>query len=95
MLADDIKHYLSEIKRVLKPGGSCFFTAFILDRESKKQLRRGLTKDLTFNHQMGESYIQSLRHSRGAVAYSIETIGKLLTDENLELKVSIKFLERN
>jgi SAM-dependent methyltransferase len=34
MFPSDVKHYLHEITRVLKPGGRCFCTYFLLNEES-------------------------------------------------------------
>ena len=36
MLPTDVTHYLSEIHRVLKPGGRCFISYFLLTSESRK-----------------------------------------------------------
>ena len=37
MLTDEVTNYAREIARVLKPGGRCFFSAFLLDREMERQ----------------------------------------------------------
>ena len=31
MLPDDVSHYIREISRMLRPGGRCFFTTFLMD----------------------------------------------------------------
>jgi SAM-dependent methyltransferase len=36
LLSDGVENYLSEIHRVLKPGGRCFATYFLLNAESEK-----------------------------------------------------------
>ena len=36
MFKDDVENYLSEIARVLKPGGSCLITWFLLDEISRQ-----------------------------------------------------------
>jgi len=36
MLPEEVSNYLGEIRRVLKPGGKCFATFFILNETSKK-----------------------------------------------------------
>ena len=38
MLPDDMENYLSEIYRVLKPGGKCLVTYFIINENSKKYM---------------------------------------------------------
>jgi len=36
MLTDDVKNYISEISRMIKPGGVCMLTTFLMDKESEK-----------------------------------------------------------
>lgn len=38
MLPSQISQYLSEIQRVMKPGGKCFFTWFSIDDETQKNI---------------------------------------------------------
>ena len=44
MLPADLENYLGEISRVLKPGGRCFITFFILNAESLSLIRSGRSK---------------------------------------------------
>jgi ubiquinone/menaquinone biosynthesis C-methylase UbiE len=39
----EVRHYLSEIHRVLKPGGRCLLTCFLLNDESQKLIAEGKT----------------------------------------------------
>jgi len=39
MLPRDLEHYVAEISRVLRPGGRCLFTAFIISPEALEHLR--------------------------------------------------------
>jgi len=41
MYFKDIKRYLQEISRVLKPGGRCLFTCYLLNEESRKNIANG------------------------------------------------------
>lgn len=41
MLSHGVEHYLSEIQRVLLPGGRCFITYFLLNEESTASMRAG------------------------------------------------------
>jgi hypothetical protein len=41
MLPDDIQNYLDEIARVLKPGGRCLATFFLLNHESIDLIENG------------------------------------------------------
>ncbi|HEY8293117.1 MAG TPA: class I SAM-dependent methyltransferase, partial [Thermomicrobiales bacterium] len=41
MLPDDVYHYLAEIARVLKPGGTVYASYYLLDDESRSAILRG------------------------------------------------------
>jgi SAM-dependent methyltransferase len=43
MLPEEVDNYLGEIKRVLKTGGKCLITYFLLDPESRRNVGAGLT----------------------------------------------------
>jgi SAM-dependent methyltransferase len=41
MLQQELRHYLLEIGRVLKPGGKCLCTAFLLNEDSRALIKSG------------------------------------------------------
>jgi len=41
MRGAEVRHYLDEIRRVLRPGGKCLTTCFMLNGESEKLIRKG------------------------------------------------------
>ena len=43
MIPEDMENYLIEIARVMKPGGICLATYFILDEVSRQNIAAGLT----------------------------------------------------
>jgi SAM-dependent methyltransferase len=43
MLSHDAEHYLQEIARVLKPGGRCFVTFYLLDDEARRNISAGIS----------------------------------------------------
>lgn len=43
IVKNEVDHYLSEIARVLRPGGRCLVTYFLLNDQSRKSLREGTT----------------------------------------------------
>lgn len=94
MLDKDVRHYLSEIERVLKPGGTCFFTSFILDKEAKVQIKKKKTKDLTFAYRINKCYVQSLHFPEAVVAYDYKKLMKWLSRYKLEKKGFYKGLWR-
>ena len=52
MLAPDVRHYLDEIQRVLRPGGRCLATYFLLNEDTSGVLEEGKTNC----HKLGECY---------------------------------------
>lgn len=43
MLPADVDNYIAQIARVMKPGGVCLATYFILDEESRRNIAAGVT----------------------------------------------------
>ena len=41
MQGAEVRHYLDEIRRVLRPGGKCLTTCFMLNGESEELIRKG------------------------------------------------------
>jgi SAM-dependent methyltransferase len=41
MRPEEVSHYLDEIRRVLRPGGKCLASVFLLERESKRLIACG------------------------------------------------------
>ena len=44
MLPADMEHYIAEIGRVLRPGGRCFCTAYVIDQEGAARLAEGTSR---------------------------------------------------
>ncbi len=68
MFPPDVANYLSEISRVLRSGGRCFATFFIMNDESRKLINADAST-ITFPYK-GEGYLAYDRDvHEGAVAY--------------------------
>ncbi|HLP46601.1 MAG TPA: class I SAM-dependent methyltransferase, partial [Candidatus Kapabacteria bacterium] len=80
MLPADMEHYLAEIRRVLKSGGRCFGTYFLLNKESLELINAG-TSAIDFKYKLGgyeeECRIMDIDVPEAAVAYSVEYIEAL------------------
>jgi ubiquinone/menaquinone biosynthesis C-methylase UbiE len=68
LLPDDIDHYLAEISRVLKKGGRCFATMFLMDDEKVRLMALPGTS-LRFSHHPGPHWLQSKKVPELAVGY--------------------------
>jgi len=56
MLAEDVEHYLCEVARVLKTGGRCFITFFLLN-ESSLTLMRANKSSIDLNINLGSCLV--------------------------------------
>jgi ubiquinone/menaquinone biosynthesis C-methylase UbiE len=63
----EVKHYLDEISRVLKPGGRCFSTYFLLNEESSARIQNGKAA-IRFKHQKDGYRTVTTRRSQWAIA---------------------------
>lgn len=80
----EVEDYLEEIKRLLKPGGRCLSTWFLLGEEKPKG-------KLTFQHYEGDFSLERHTKPRLAVAYNQDYLQELLED-TLDLRdVDIKY----
>jgi SAM-dependent methyltransferase len=66
LLEKDIRHYIGESFRVLRPGGAMLMTFFCLDDLERLQLIGGRW---TFRHRLGPSYVEDENFPESAVAY--------------------------
>lgn len=76
MLPQDVDNYLSEISRVLKRDGKCLITYFLLNQESKEQIRqkRGL---YSFQHALGDCKVEHDDLPEDAVAFEEDYVRNL------------------
>jgi ubiquinone/menaquinone biosynthesis C-methylase UbiE len=68
MLPSDYEHYLSESSRVVKPGGKCLATFFLLNEESRKLMASGASNE-RFAHQIDGCWVADKNMPEAAVAY--------------------------
>ncbi len=90
MLPGDVAHYLDEIARVLKVGGRCMATFFVLNDESKALIRAGRST-LPFRYEVEGCLTLSTRDPEAAVAYEEEAIFALLSAAGLRLSPPIHY----
>ena len=90
LLPAEIQQYFAECRRVLKSGGTCLFSAFVLDHY------RGPGSTLTpmceFDHPLVGHHGVAARdpkHPDLAIAYTLSTLRQLAKDASLELVLEI------
>ncbi len=76
MLPADLAHYLAEIARVLKKGGRCLVTFFLLNAESLTLMPTDLS-NVDFSHDAGTYRTTDPANPETAVAYDQRTIEAL------------------
>ncbi len=84
MPAAEVAHYLRELGRCLKYGGKAYFTAFVLDEESRRQVASGAAL-FSFRHLYQETYIEKRDEPDLAVAYDRLKLEAMVADAGLEV----------
>jgi SAM-dependent methyltransferase len=83
MLPADVERYLSELARVLRPGGRCLITYFLLNEESLGFLADGAAKH-DFAHDLGLYRVVDSNVPELAVAYREQFVLDAYTRAGLE-----------
>lgn len=90
MLPGDLRRYVTEIRRVLRPGGRCLMTFFLLNDHARRAIREGRA-ERRFEHQ-GDGYRYDIEDvQEGAVAYPDDGVLSILREAGFELRVPIEY----
>ena len=90
MLPSDLRRYLAEIGRVLRPGGGCLMTFFLLNDPAREAIRAGRA-NRKFEHE-GDGYFYDVENlHEGAVAYEEQDVLSFLPDAGFELRGPIEY----
>jgi SAM-dependent methyltransferase len=90
LLPADLENYLYEISRVLKPGGRCLLTYFLLNSESARLLDAGQSQ-LDFKYRHGVYRTISPHRLEDAVCYDEAFVLGLQEKYGLELRQPIHY----
>lgn len=88
LMQRELEHYLSEFRRVLKPGGLVYCTVFIYDEAiiEKAQANNPAPDGLRFEHEVGtDCRINNQQYPTGAVAYTANLLAALVTKHDLRM----------
>jgi SAM-dependent methyltransferase len=86
----DIAHYFAEIRRVMKGGGRCLITYFLLNAESGRLLEEGRST-LNFVHDFGDFLSTSRATPEVAVCLSETAVRRLYSDNQLTIAEPIRY----
>lgn len=89
LLPDDMENYLAEVARVLKPGGRCVITYFLLNPETDARSGRGET-DLNFRFNFGRYRSINETGREAAVAFEEEAVRRLYDRNHLRVQEPIE-----
>jgi SAM-dependent methyltransferase len=88
MLVEDIENYLKEIARLLKSGGRCLASYFLLNPEAVVLLETGENR---FKHQFGASRIVDPKMPEASIAHPEDTIRSLYRKFALRISEPIQY----
>ena len=87
MFPGDVRRYLSEFERILRPGGCVLASMFTMDRGLIPYLQSiggGGLRALTFAHEVEDGFFHNdPKVLPGATAYSLDRFGAMVTAEGL------------
>jgi SAM-dependent methyltransferase len=90
MLPAEMENYLSQISRVMKPGGRCLITYFLLNPESTRLIREGRSS-FDFVH-AGTGYMTvDPGTPERAIGYEETTVREMFGNVQLELREPIQY----
>lgn len=92
MLPNDLENYLSEVARVLKKGGRCLITYFLINQESQSLIDSGLaSKKRDFKHHREGYRTTNPNRPEARVAYDEADIRKLYPSLGLSIVEPIHY----
>lgn len=84
MQAEEVKNYLGEIARVLKPGGHCFATFFLITQVSESYLDQ--STDPFFPYRYDDFFLHDDHVKNANIAYRYPFIKKMIEQSSLSVK---------
>ncbi len=88
LLREETRHYLDETARVLRPGGHCLLTFFVLTPEAERELAAGRTM-LDFRHPVAGGLTTNAAEPEAALAYPVADLRLWLEEAGLRLREPI------
>ena len=83
MFPKDVKGYLQEIRRCLKPSGVAFITFFLINEDRKREIAAG-TSQFKFEKRSGGYYSEDVKLHEAAIAYDEADVLGMLKEAGLQ-----------
>jgi SAM-dependent methyltransferase len=90
LVRDEARHYLEETARVLRPGGTCLLTFFLLSSEAEREMEAGRAA-FRFEHEIDGAATTDPRLPEEAVAYRVDDVRSMLERAGLKVREPIHF----
>ena len=90
MIAKEIENYFEEIARVLKTGGRCLISFFLLNEESVRLIQEGKST-IDLRYQMGPARVASEEKPELAIGYDEDYVRQLYTKCGLQIREPISY----
>lgn len=90
MMPEEVANYLSEVSRVLKPGGRCLVSFFLLNEESRGLIEAGKST-LDLRHDFGPAKAISRESPERSIGYDEEHVIRLYGQSGLEIRQPILY----
>ena len=84
MQAQEVQHYLEEINRVLKLGGRCLCTCFLLNEESELAILQGHST-LDISYKLEDCFTNDLAVPESAIGYKEALLLEWMEDSGLDV----------
>jgi len=92
MLPADVRHYLAEIRRVLRPGGRFLATLFILDDAARRSIGDcKVEPNRRFAHDLGGFWAVDPRVPEAALAYTEGSVRSMFHEVGLAIREPIHY----
>jgi SAM-dependent methyltransferase len=90
MVPEEVENYFREVARVLKTGGRCLISFFLLNDESLRHIREG-SSTIELNFKIGPALAMSDAAPELAIGYDEEYVAELYERNGLEIRRPISY----
>jgi SAM-dependent methyltransferase len=85
LVRDEVRHYLAETARVLRPGGACLLTFFLLTPSAEAEIAAGRAA-LAFTHPVDGGATTDPGQPEEAIAFEVEGVRAMLEEAGLAVR---------